>query len=84
MTCGDAIQVLAVERLETGLRAHFEIASQDSGLEFWRSRVGEVGSVGEELSGNRGELLVELEDPTMTGVGVDDQLAVLDAAMQVL
>src|SRR3954447_13772357 len=45
---------------------------------------GDGGSVGEELGGDRGEGLVELEDPAVAGVGVDDQLTVLDAAMQVL
>jgi len=44
----------------------------------------EVGSVGEELGYGRSELLVELEDPTVAGVGVDGQLTVLDSAMQVL
>lgn len=40
--------------------------------------------VGEELGSDGGKLLVVLEDPTMTGVAVDEQLTALDAVMQVL
>src|SRR5690242_1420368 len=36
-------------------------------------------SSGEELDRDGGELLVVLEDAAVTGVGVDDQLAALDA-----
>ncbi len=42
------------------------------------------GLVGEELGGGGGEFLVVLEDPAVTGVGVDEQLAALDAVVQVL
>ena len=41
-------------------------------------------SAGQEPGGDRSKLLVELEDPAVAGVGVDDQLTALDAAMQVL
>src|SRR5215211_8694394 len=41
-------------------------------------------SAAEELDGDGGELVVELEDAAVTGVGVDDQLGPLDAPMQVL
>lgn len=38
-----------------------------------------AGSVGEKLCGHGCELVVELEDPAVAGVRVDDQLAVVDA-----
>src|SRR6266545_8358590 len=38
----------------------------------------------EELDGGGGELVVELEDAAVAGVGVDDQLGSLDATVQVL
>src|SRR5439155_25686648 len=38
----------------------------------------------EELDGDRGELVVELEDAAVSGVGVDGQLGALDAPVQVL
>src|SRR6266496_1634045 len=41
-------------------------------------------SAAEELDGDRGELVVELEDAAVPGVGVDDQLGALDATVQVL
>src|SRR5207247_9893732 len=41
-------------------------------------------SPAEELDGDGGELVVELEDAAMPGVGVDDQLGALDAPVQVL
>src|SRR5436309_14090480 len=40
-------------------------------------------SPAEELDGDGGELVVELEDATVPGVGVDDQLGALDATVQV-
>src|SRR5438094_10564612 len=45
--------------------------------------VGE-GSVDEEGGGDGSELVVELEDAAVSGVGVDDQLGTLDPAVQVL
>ena len=41
-------------------------------------------SEGKEASGDRGELLVELEDAAMARVGVDDQLGVRDPRVQIL
>src|SRR5512132_2513117 len=41
-------------------------------------------SAAEELDGDGGELVVELEDAAVPGVGVDDQLGTLDAPVQVL
>src|SRR6266498_3922491 len=41
-------------------------------------------SAAEELDGDGGELVVELEDAAVSGVGVDDQLGALDAPVQVL
>src|SRR6266487_6272025 len=41
-------------------------------------------SAAEELDGDGGELVVELEDIAVPGVGVDDQLGALDAPVQVL
>src|SRR5215217_217162 len=41
-------------------------------------------SEAEEPDGDRGELVVELEDAAVPGVGVDDQLGALDATAQVL
>src|SRR6266511_5708579 len=41
-------------------------------------------SAAEELDGDGGELVVELEDAAVHGVGVDDQLGALDAPVQVL
>src|SRR5438034_2820366 len=41
-------------------------------------------SAAEELDGDGGELVVELEDAAVAGVGVDDQLGSLDAPVQVL
>jgi len=62
-------------------------ACEDEGVAPPRSSLttgASVGSVGEEHGCRRSELLVELEDPTVAGVGVDDELTVLDAAVQVL
>src|SRR5947208_16740059 len=41
-------------------------------------------SAAEELDGDGGERVVELEDAAVPGVGVDRQLGALDAPMQVL
>src|ERR687898_1183718 len=42
------------------------------------------GSAVEELERDGDELVVELEDAAVTGVGVDDQLGVLDPAMEIV
>src|SRR5215207_1142170 len=41
-------------------------------------------SAAEELDGDGGELVVELEDAAVAGVGVDDQFGARDAAVQVV
>ena len=43
-----------------------------------------VHSASQELDRDRDELLVVLEDPAVAGVGKDDQLGPVDAAVQVL
>src|SRR5687768_16479867 len=50
---------------------------------FCSLRCGPGGSVGEEVGGDGCKLVVILEDATVAGVGVDDQLAALDAAVKV-
>src|ERR687898_3421290 len=42
------------------------------------------GSAVEELERDGDELVVELEDAAVTGVGEDDQLGVLDPAMEIV
>src|SRR6266487_3100503 len=49
-----------------------------------RSAYSDGGSAGEELERDGDELFVELEDATVAGVGVDDQLGALDPAMEIL
>src|SRR5947207_10250789 len=56
----------------------------DGDLLIHTSLVQSRWSTAEELDGDGGELVVELEDAAVPGVGVDDQLGTLDAPVQVL
>ena len=53
-------------------------------LSFMWFRMPVCRSAGEEFDGDGGELIVELEDAAVAGVGVDDQFGSGDAVVQVV